>query len=1240
MELFMHNLPPHITDNELKRHLTPLVNSLGIRDWSCQKQRKKKFGNITFLYANDGTRFQKQTPVVILNTPAYCKPSKYDPDPFLLKSLAKSAEDRQEAEQYQYPHKAANVVVAVQSFSCGYYSYVDNKLVYSPELEWETERGIAKFVKNTLIVTFGGPGRPKRIEIPYRIVEGIIVSTQLRALTLTLWETPRLFEEADQDLAMLMASLGFQQRSHVPSRTRLSELPHSTQSHRAISGQSLVYRMVLSAAEFGKTTKQLLELDCFAISHYNFPAVPLHAQRSLVEGLKSFNMAVQEFADVLPFSVLYQLEALVRNGFLLPWTVETLLIRMATITKGKQKLNKEENARVSSVPNTKQLPYDMKRCPISAGAVKKLFSQLPFPSLEVDASTFGVSEIWGYLEDNEKEIRKGLGMKLISERARQNLTEVFKVNITPTGMTLQGPEPEAKNRILRRFPDHTEYFIRVQFCEEDGTDVQFNSRVSNDRIYQRFKDVFKNGIAIGGRVYGFLGFSHSSLRSHAAWFMAPFVHESKLQTYFSIISHLGHFSDIYSTARCAARIGQAFSETPVAVSLSANSIQNDLLPDVKSKDGSRVFSDGVGTISQQAMEAIHAVMARRKALPTCFQIRWGGAKGMLALDARLEGKVMMVRPSMVKFESNDKANLEICDMANKPIPLVLNRQTIKILEDLGVPKEWFFQQQNRALRRLQLITAHIANTVGFLQRQKIADSIGFPQLLRRLSEIGIDYRNDRFLCSVVETTILCELRLLKHKARIPIEKGVTLFGIMDETGYLEEGEVYVTFDDADFISGHMSDLDGLEVIVTRSPALHPGDIQLATNIIPPDFHPLRMLKNCIVFSQKGKRDLPSCLSGGDLDGDLYGIIWDQRAVKQCNSLYEPADYPRVEPLNLGRTVTREDMTDFFVQFMATDQLGLIAVKHMILADQKDAGTADQDCLLLAQMHSTGVDYSKSGIPVDMSLFRQLKSNKYRPDFLAPAPPANIQDRTEILFDVPTAPSANDNDEDENPGPTHLYYRSDRILGLLYRAIDEKKIWFENIKFPVHHGVGVFDGLFSYIKSECASKLGGISWTSAITEKAWEIRHAYEGAIATTTLDYSEHAAISITELEVFTGSIYNRSGVHTRRQRDKSLRLRDEFERIAKWAQGVMRKRDIATEEEGQNDEADTPDEALALSLACLHVGCINDTGKSSSDLVRRGGSPFYSFKVVAACCAVKELDAAIRRAETVSVETEFASLT
>lgn len=103
--------------------------------------------------------------------------------------------------------------------------------------------------------------------------------------------------------------------------------------------------------------------------------------------------------------------------------------------------------------------------------------------------------------------------------------------------------------------------------------------------------------------------------------------------------------------------------------------------------------------------------------------------------------------------------------------------------------------------------------------------------------------------------------------------------------------------------------------------MHPGDIQIVTNVIPPEDHPLRSLQNCIVFSQKGTRDLPSQLSGGDLDGDIFSVIWDEGAVNDEILTFEPAEYPRVAPFNIGREVLRDDMTEFFVQFMATDQLG-------------------------------------------------------------------------------------------------------------------------------------------------------------------------------------------------------------------------------------------------------------------------------------------------------------------------------
>lgn len=138
---------------------------------------------------------------------------------------------------------------------------------------------------------------------------------------------------------------------------------------------------------------------------------------------------------------------------------------------------------------------------------------------------------------------------------------------------------------------------------------------------------------------------------------------------------------------------------------------------------------------------------------------------------------------------------------------------------------------------------------------------------------------------------------------------------------------------------------------------------MVEGVTPPEGSPLLKLHNCICFSQKGSRDLPSQLSGGDLDGDRYYIMYDEMA--RPKRIFQPADYPRVPPLDIGRAVTREDMCDFFINFMESDQLGRIAVTHRVKADQNDEGVLHEDCLKLSEMHSTAVDFSKTGIPVSM-----------------------------------------------------------------------------------------------------------------------------------------------------------------------------------------------------------------------------------------------------------------------------------
>lgn len=199
---------------------------------------------------------------------------------------------------------------------------------------------------------------------------------------------------------------------------------------------------------------------------------------------------------------------------------------------------------------------------------------------------------------------------------------VHRVTVTPAGVYLYGPEAEPLNHVLRKYSKYHDYFIRVVFADEDGEQVRYNPRVSNEAIFNdRFKGILRNGISIAGLKFDFLGFSHSSLRSQSCWFMAPFVFEGSLLYDRILIQKLGDFTKIRCPAKCAARIGQAFSETPTAITYPSEIVK--IIKDVK-RNG-RVFSDGVGTISRSVLRKIwQDIPSMRDQMPTCFQIRYRG----------------------------------------------------------------------------------------------------------------------------------------------------------------------------------------------------------------------------------------------------------------------------------------------------------------------------------------------------------------------------------------------------------------------------------------------------------------------------------------------------------------------------------------------------------------------------------------------------------------------------------------
>ena len=103
--------------------------------------------------------------------------------------------------------------------------------------------------------------------------------------------------------------------------------------------------------------------------------------------------------------------------------------------------------------------------------------------------------------------------------------------------------------------------------------------------------------------------------------MAPFVLDGVLMHSRFVVKLLGDFRLIRSPAKCAARIGQTFSQTFSSVSLPQAAFKRIL--DIE-RNG-RVFSDGVGTCSISVLEKIWDAYAQSRTLkPTVLQIRFAG----------------------------------------------------------------------------------------------------------------------------------------------------------------------------------------------------------------------------------------------------------------------------------------------------------------------------------------------------------------------------------------------------------------------------------------------------------------------------------------------------------------------------------------------------------------------------------------------------------------------------------------
>ncbi|KAG6850830.1 hypothetical protein H0H93_008133 [Arthromyces matolae] len=607
----------------------------------------------------------------------------------------------------------------------------------------------------------------------------------------------------------------------------------------------------------------------------------------------------------------------------------------------------------------------------------------------------------------------------MSASSDPNLFDAYHVEITPTTMRLSGPHPERSNRIIRRYhPDHHESFLRVSFVDEARLQYRFERDLDGRGFIQnRLGPIFSNGLYIAGRKFEFLAYSQSALKEHAVWFVKPF--RDPNHGYVDarkIISSIGSFENLpfdpnlmLCPARYGARISQAFTATDVSITIHPEEVLH--IPDIKTASGKYCFTDGVGTISRElAIEVSKEIKSysrrfrRMTAYAPALQVRFQGSKGMLSVDHALGGRAICLRPSMVKFEATS-LDIEIARAFDKPGPYFLNRPLIMLLENLGVKYEVFKQLQDRAVLEANQSTQSLDKAARLLEMYGLGSSFRLTSAMLGLAKL-VDHNRleDKFYQQLMECAIHHVLRLLKNRARIPVPNAWTLVGVADIHKFLQQDEIFACLKP---VEGPVIYLEG-PVLVSRSPTIHPGDVQIVRAIGHPpkgSCFAQEPLFNTVVFSVLGPRPLPSCLGGGDLDGDVYNLI-PLNNHPDFNTLktHEPAEYSPAQRKLLNRPSTMQDVAEFVMEYILSDAVGIIATNWLIIADQSEKGIFDERCMMLSKLHSDAVDYPKSGQPVAIHNIPKVLS---RPDWNAP--------------ETVNADSA-------------MYYQSQRAIGRLFRDI--------------------------------------------------------------------------------------------------------------------------------------------------------------------------------------------------------------
>jgi len=427
------------------------------------------------------------------------------------------------------------------------------------------------------------------------------------------------------------------------------------------------------------------------------------------------------------------------------------------------------------------------------------------------------------------------------------------------------------------------------------------------------------------------------------------------------------------------------------------------------------MNDGIARMSTGLARQIRDMLGLEDT-PAGYQGRFGSAKGFWIRDTEDRSDDIWIEtfPSQRKWECDYEEEyhrtFEVLKEAKELRSATLNLQLLPILEDRAINAasmkaeigrfmkeslEAEMKSQKDAMTDAAQFRLWVYENAAPQRRQDRVRSGCIPWLaglptsredqMELLLSHGFDPMKLEYLRKIAFDIRKAKCDELQTKLNVKVGRSTYAYMTVDFLGVLEEGEVHMGFSSkfTDESSGFSETfLHGMDLLVARTPAHYPSDIQRVKAVFKPE---LGSLKDVIVFPIKGNIPLADKLSGGDYDGDIAWVCWEPAIVEN----FRNAEMPEIPDLfaegvlekrkdtykALAGDVTTEFIDQAFRFNMEQSLLGNCTNYKEKLCYSRQS-VSDEHAIYLSTLISHLVDRAKQGIIFSEETWNKLRRDRF------------------------------------------------------------------------------------------------------------------------------------------------------------------------------------------------------------------------------------------------------------------------